>query len=264
MRVMIAVLVVAPVVFAQGRLNPMGNNGNILHPGIPASGAPGTGRTGVAPGGNILHPGIPATGGLAPLAPIPFSGGFQRGAGQRGGGFGRAGRTVILPYPLTVDPFYGGFSSGPGYTGAPFFQPQPGYYDPIWGIYNPGPLDSTPQVQQQPQSPTIVINQNFQPDTVRPVLRDYSNAQLPEPTFKQVVPAPQTSAAVNDQPTIYLIALKDHTIVPVLGYWMDKGALSYVTVDSVIGHVVLDQVDREFSQRLNDERHIEFRFPSGK
>ena len=245
MRAIIAVLAVVPVAFAQGRLNPIGNSGNILHPGIPAAGAPGAGRMGVAP--------------------APLSGGFQRGGmGQRGGGFGHSGRTVILPYPLTVDPFYGGYSSGPGYTGAPFFQPQPGYYDPIWGIYNPGPLDSAPQVQQQPQSPTVVINQNFQPETVRPVLRDYSNVQLPEPTFKQVVPAPQATAAGNDQPTIYLIAMKDHTIVPVLGYWMDKGALSYVTVDSVIGHVPFDQVDREFSQRLNDERHVEFQLPSGK
>jgi hypothetical protein len=50
----------------------------------------------------------------------------------------------------------------------------------------------------------------------------------------------------------------------VLGYWMDKGALSYVTVDSVIGHVSLDQVDRECSQHRNDERHIEFQLPSGK
>src|SRR5579864_5022718 len=237
MRVMIAVLMVAPVVFAQGSLNPIGNSGNILHPGIPAAGAPGTGRMGVAP--------------------APLSGGFQRG-----NGFGRSGRTVILPYPLTVDPYYGGYSSGPGYTGTPFFQPQPGYYDTIWGIYNPGPLDSAQQFQQQPQAPTVVINQNFQPDTVRPVLRDYSNVQLPEPTFKQVVPPP--GAADNDQPTIYLIAMKDHTIVPVLGYWMDKGALSYVTVDSVIGRVPLDQVDRGFSQHLNDERHIEFQLPSGK
>jgi hypothetical protein len=251
MRMIIAVLAVASSAFAQGRLNPIGNSGNILHPGIPAGGAPGTGRMGV---------------GLAPLAPIPLSGGFQRGGGgqregrgQRDGGgrgFGRTGGTVIVPYPI-----YGGYG-GPGYAGAGFYQPPPGYYDPIWGIYNPGPADYAGQQPQQ--SPTVVINQNFQPDTVRPVLRDYSNVQLPEPTFKQVVPAPQTSAVGNDQPTIYLIALKDHTIVPVLGYWMDKGALSYVTVDSVIGHVPFDQVDREFSQRLNDERHIEFQLPSGK
>jgi hypothetical protein len=241
MRLMVAVLVVASAAFAQGRLNPIGNSGNILHPGIPAAGAPGTGR---------------------------FGGGGQRGGGfgfggQRGGGFGHAGRTVIVPYPLTVDPFYGGFASPGGYGSTSFFQPQPGYYDPIWGIYNPGPADYAPQPQQQ-QSPTVVINQNFQPDTIRPVLRDYSNVQLPDPTFKQVVPAPPASAAGNDQPTIYLIALKDHTIVPVLGYWMEKGALSYVTVDSVIGRVPLDQVDREFSQRLNDERHVEFQLPSGK
>jgi hypothetical protein len=247
MRLMIAVLAVASSAFAQGRLNPIGNSGNIVHPGIPATGAPGTGRVGIVP--------------------APLSGGFQRGGGglrdgrgQRDGGgrgFGRSGGTVIVPYPI-----YGGYG-GPGYAGAGFYQPPPGYYDPIWGIYNPGPADYAGQ-PQQPQSPTVVINQNFQPDTVRPVLRDYSNAQLPEPTFKQVVPAPGAAAAGNDQATVYLIALKDHTIVPVLGYWMDKGALSYVTVDSVIGHVPLDQVDREFSQRLNDERHIEFQLPSGK
>src|ERR1700674_4578851 len=109
MRLIVAVLVGASSAFAQGRLNPIGNGGNVLHPGIPATGAPGTGRMGFAPG--------------------PLSGGFQRGGGgQRGGGFGRAGRTVIVPY-------YGGYG-GPGYAGTSFYQPEPGYYDPIWGIYN--------------------------------------------------------------------------------------------------------------------------------
>jgi len=239
MRRIIAVLVVASSAFAQGRLN--GNSGNVVHPGIPSTGAPGIGRFGGQRGG-----------------------GFGLG-GQRGGGFGRGGRAGILPYSVVIDPFYGGYGGPMGY-GSGFYQPEPGYYDPIWGIYNPGPGDAGPQAQQQPQSPTVVINQNFQPDTIRPVLRDYSNVQLPEPNFKQVVAPPDAARAPagNDQPTIYLIAIKDHTIVPVLGYWMDKGALSYVTVDSVIGHVPLDQVDREFSQRLNDERHIEFRLPSGK
>jgi hypothetical protein len=253
MRLTLAILVLASSAFAQGRLNPSGNGGNILHPGIPAAGAPGT-------GGNILHPGIPSAG-------APGIGGFggQRFAGgRRDGGFGRFGRTVIVPYPVGIDPFYGGYGGPMGYAGAGFYQPQPGYYDPIWGIYNPGPGDYAGQ-PQQPSSPAVVINQNFQPDTIRPVLRDYSNVQLPEPTLKQVVPAPQPSAAAgNDQATIYLIAMKDHSIIPVLGYWMDKGALSYVTVDSVIGRVALDQVDREFSQHLNDERHVEFRLPSLK
>jgi hypothetical protein len=250
MRLTLAVLVLASSAFAQGRLNPSGIGGNILHPGIPAAGPPGTGRMGTAP--------------------APLSGGFQRGGGfergggfRRDGGFGRAGRTVIVPYPVGIDPFYGGYGGPMGYAGAGFYQPQPGYYDPIWGIYNPGPADYAGQ-PQQPQSPTVVINQNFQPDTIRPVLRDYSNVQLPDPTFKQVVGPPDAPAAGNDQATIYLIARKDHTIIPVLGYWMEKGALSYVTVDSVIGRVPLDQVDREFSQHLNDERHVEFQLPSGK
>jgi hypothetical protein len=231
MRLIIGVLAVASSAFAQGRLNPIGNSGNILHPGIPSAGAPGTGRFG--------------------MAPAPRSGGFQRG-----GGFGRAGSTVIVP-------FYGGYTGPSGYAGAGFYQPQPGYYDPIWGIYNPGPADYAGQ-PQQPSSPMVVINQNFQPDTIHPVLRDYSNVQLPEPTFKQVVAPPDAPAAGNDQATIYLIAMKDHTIYPVLGYWMEKGVLNYVTVGGTINRASLDLIDREFSQRLNDERHVEFQLPSGK
>src|SRR6266853_2600077 len=98
MRLIVAVLVVASSAFAQGRLNPIGNSGNILHPGIPAGGAPGTGRIA--------------------MAPAPLGGGFQRGGGvqregrgQRDGGgrgFGRTGGTVIVPYPI-----YGGYE-GPG------------------------------------------------------------------------------------------------------------------------------------------------------
>ena len=248
-RLTLAIFAVASVAFAQGRLNPAGTTGNVLHPGIPSSGPPpGSPRMNVVPG-------------TPTFAPAPRGGGFRQGGGFGRNGFGRSGATVIVPYPIAPDAFYGGGNYG---GGGMFYQPQPGYYDPIWGIYNPGTAEAPFQAQQQPQSPTVVINQNFQPETARPVLRDYSNVQLPDPSFRQVTPPPQPQAAPagNDQPTIYLIALKDHTIIPVLGYWMDKGALSYVTVDSVIGRVPLDQVDREFSQKLNDDRHIEFRLPS--
>jgi hypothetical protein len=219
MRIIIGILAILAPGFAQGRLNPVGNGGNILHPGIPAAGGPGTG-----------------TGRFG-------SGGQRFTGGSRGSGFGRP-RTLLVPYPVAIDPFYS------SYAGAGFYPP-PGYY--------PGPGDYA----EQPPSPAVVVNPNFQQDTIRPVLRDYSNVQLPDPTFKQVVGPPDAAAAGNDRATIYLIARKDHTIIPVLGYWMEKGALSYVTVDSVIGHVPLDQVDREFSQHLNDERHVEFQLPSG-
>jgi len=221
-----------------------------VHPGIPSAGAPGTGRFGA--GGQ-------RGGGFGDRR----GGGFGAGD-RRGGGFGRGGRAGIMPYPVVIDPFYSSYAGPMGDAGGGFYQPEPGYYDPIWGIYNPGPQDAAPQAQAQPQSPTVVINQNFQPDTVHPVMHDYSNVQLPDPTFKQVAGPSGAAAAGNDQATIYLIARKDHTIIPVLGYWLDKGALSYVTVDSVIGRVPLDQVDREFSQHLNDERHVEFQLPSGK
>ena len=38
-------------------------------------------------------------------------------------------------------------------------------------------------------------------------------------------------AAASDQPTIYLIALRDHTIVQALGYWMEGSTLHYVSAE---------------------------------
>ena len=67
---------------------------------------------------------------------------------------------------------------------------------------------------------------------------------------------------VSDQPTLYLIAFKDHTIVQALGYWMENGALHYVSVEHTLNQASLDLIDRELSQRLNDERSVEFKLPT--
>lgn len=219
----------------QHHLNPIGQGGNILHPGIPASGPP------------RVH--------------------------QRpGGGFGQGG-TVFIPYGVPIDPFYGGYAGGMGYAGgygySGVYTPEPGYYDPIFGNYNPGTYAQAPQQQ----TPTVIINQNFQPDTVRPVLYDYTNSappsnvtrlDRPQPQNGAQQPSsrPQAAALPDDQPTIFLIAMKDHTIYPVVAYWVDKDTLNYVTVESGVKRVPLDQVDRDLSRQLNDERNVEFRLPA--
>ena len=68
-------------------------------------------------------------------------------------------------------------------------------------------------------------------------------------------------AAANDQPTIYLIALRDHTIVQALGYWMEGSTLHYVSAEHTLNQLSIDLVDRDLSQRLNDERNVDFRLP---
>jgi hypothetical protein len=67
--------------------------------------------------------------------------------------------------------------------------------------------------------------------------------------------------SANDQPTIYLIAFKDHSIVQALGYWMEGATLHYVSVEHSLNQASIDLIDRDLSQRLNDERGLEFRLP---
>src|SRR5665213_244894 len=223
-------------------LNPIGQ-GNSMFPGQ----------------GNIARPGI-ANSGIANSGAgrvLVWPGGF--GAGNRG-------RTVYVPYAVGIDPFYG---AGYGY-GAPYYPP----YDPGASYYPGNGYDASAP------TPTVIINQNFQPDTVRPVLRDYSNVLL-LPTgavqtppsgagnverLDQNPPAPAVGQGLrDDQPTIFLVAMKDHTIYPVIAYWVDgagsNAALNYVTVDSEVKRMPLDQVDRDLSIQLNAQRNLDFRLP---
>jgi hypothetical protein len=192
--------------------------------------------------GNLLNPGIPMSG------PPPAPGRSRGNLAVRGGGI------VYVPYAVPIDPYaYGG---GYGY-GNP-------YYDP-----NAAP-------------PTVVVNPDYQSDIVHPVLNDYTNVTLPQPgPAYDLSPQPsnvqrldqgspqtsggqntsQTSALRDDQPTIFLIAMKDHTIYPVIAYWVDKDTFNYVTVESFVKRVPLDQVDRDLSRQLNNERNLEFRLP---
>jgi hypothetical protein len=152
------------------------------------------------------------------------------------------GRTVIVPYPV----YYGG-----------------DYY----------PYDAPPAVQAGPdyeqyaqQSPLVIMNQSFRPDTANPVLRDYSSVPLPEPAPRTADgPRPVLSNYTNDDsPTIYLIAMKDRTIFAAIAYWMDGETLNYVTRDANINHASLELVDRELSRQLNQDRNVEFKLPPAK
>jgi hypothetical protein len=160
------------------------------------------------------------------------------------------GPAAIVPYPV----FYGGYYyCDPSYcnpgvgndpsAGAP--APANNYYDDGGGYGAPG------------QSPVVIMNQNFQPPTANGVMHDYSS--LP-PTPPGVDP----NAPPDDQPTIYLIAMTDHTILPAIAYWVDGDTLDYITQDGDQNRVSLALVDREFSRKLNSDRGIEFKLPPAK
>jgi hypothetical protein len=215
--------------------------------------------------GSILYPGT----GHAPTATPPVG---QFAASNGGGGYsrgfanpGRAGHpqhssTVIVPYPV----YYGGYYGGAyGYGG----DPSAAGYAPGYG---PGYVDDGSQ-SNGPGVPSVVINQNFVPPQANPQVREYTGDQQPpqqDQSGLKLYQAPPSHpyadaqrAGNSDQPTIYLIAFRDHTIVQALGYWMQGSTLHYVSAEQTLNQVSIDLVDRDLTQRLNDERGLDFRLP---
>jgi len=206
--------------------------------------------------GSVLYP---ATG-HAPGATPPigqFAGnGFSRGFASPGrASHPNHGAAVIVPYPV----YYGGYY---GY--------DPSAYANGYAPGNAPPPDDGSQ--GGPGLPSVVINQNFVPPQANPQVRDYAADQPPQDQsgmkLYQAPPShPYADAAAqraSEQPTIYLIALRDHTIVQALGYWMEGSTLHYVSAEHTLNQLSIDLVDRDLSQRLNDERNIEFRLPAAR
>lgn len=119
---------------------------------------------------------------------------------------------------------------------------------------------------QQGQAPTVIINQNFIPQTASPVIREY----MPDESggihiYQPGAPAaaqeePQQQSGAQENPN-FLIAFKDHTIYAAVAYWVEGDTLHYVTSGNRHNQVSLDLVDRELSARLNGERNVDFRLP---
>jgi hypothetical protein len=219
--------------------------------------------------GSILYP---ATG-HAPTATPPIgqfaSNGFSHGFANPGhASHPQHGAAVIVPYPVYYGGYYGG---GNGYYCDPTVSNCPNGYG---AGYAPGYTDDGSQ--SGPGLPSVVINQNFVPPQANPQVRDYTGDQPqqqpqdqsglklyqapPSHPYADAAAAAQRPAA-SDQPTIYLIALRDHTIVQALGYWMEGSTLHYVSAEQTLNQLSIDLVDRDLSQRLNNERGLDFRLP---
>lgn len=257
----------APVLRAQGSLNPIGGNGNIINPGVPLSGGPvrsgpryGTtipGGTGVS--AQPFGSGVAGSNMGASMRPPAVAPSLPRGGGRRGGrlGGGYVGGGYVVPVPVYGGGFDGFYSS--------VHSPAPGTYDPIFGVYSPGPAAYYQQGDPAAQSsPSVVINQNFQSESVRPQLRDYSNSNLPQPgnaSNDSAQQADQPGAPPGDAQFYFLIAGKDSTIHAAAAYWVTGDTLNFVNLQGQRGSLPLNQVDRDLSKRLNAGRSIEFELP---
>lgn len=146
-------------------------------------------------------------------------------------------------------------------------------YDPYYGSYYnqpPAPVEEAAPAQQP-----VIINQYFgspgpdqaqQPEDSSSQMQSYTATPAVPPAAAptpddQTAPAAQP-AANGDQPTLYLIAFKDHNIVPALAYWMEGSTLNYISVDHNRNQATIGLIDRDLSQRLNQERHVDFKLPN--
>ena len=141
------------------------------------------------------------------------------------------------------------------------YGPGPANYDPAYNGYDPAAA--------YPPTPTVIINQNFQTEPVRPQLRDYSNTPVPEPGAVMTPPSaaaapPPPTQLADDQPTVFLIAMQDRSIIPVIAYWVQGDTLHYITLKGDPNQVSVALVDRDFSKQLNAERHVPFALPAAR
>jgi hypothetical protein len=203
-------------------------------------------NTGVPPAGIVTNPNH------IPNLATSVSGIGPKDYGIRGGGRGaynngRGQRTVIVPYGVPV--FYG----DPSYYGQPQQQAQPN----ITVVVPPR------------ETPTVIINQNYTPERANPVLRDYSDTELPPasngyqsdvrvyqaPPAGGGAPMPDPDA---DKPTIFLIAMKDGSIHSAIGYWTEGKTFGYVTPNASVKRMSLDELDIATTEQLNKDRKVPF------
>ena len=155
-----------------------------------------------------------------------------------------ARRTVV--YPVAYPVYYGGYN---------YATPQQPVQVTVHNV--------------QPQ-PSVIINQYYQTPAANPVLKNYSKGDLPETPdrgmkyFQAPIPTQpdptqiENVDAAGPQASIILIAYKDQTIYPAVGYWVEEGTLHYLTTSGSHNRASLELIDEDLSLQLNQERGVEF------
>jgi hypothetical protein len=195
--------------------------------------------------GNVVFPG---TGHAPGVASSPFSiadpGFAGRLAGTVGGVYSvpPAGnrRAVGAAHAVYAYPVYGG----------------------IWGGYYQQPA---------PQVTVVAPPQMYNPAPAAPVIINqyFSNGAAPQPApaaGPRLYEAPRNAAAESTSggQRSFLIAFKDHAVYSALAYWVEGDTLHYVTSNGAHNQASLDLIDREFTDKLNGERNVEFRLSGPK
>jgi hypothetical protein len=222
--------------------------------------------------------------GLAVLVSVPV---LAQGAGRgQWVGGGQSGRWVG-PVAVQPQPTVGLVSGRPSPFGNVLFPGTGG--PPGQGIYGSGPFGPNHQPivvggtgrggviavpfafpvavsggtygyggVNPPQTPSVVINQNFAADVARPVVRDYE--ELPEPVRRAPV-AVEPHGRVDSPPaaeSFYEIVFRDGTSQRAAGYAVSGDTLIFVSDRGRKTTVTLDQIDLARTETANRARGLDF------
>lgn len=179
--------------------------------------------------------------------PVPSTPSNRRSRGNN--------QTAVVPYPVYVGGGYGGYYDPYNAMGQAWPTPgQPGFSSSNY-LQSASAPASQAAASSQETSPKVVINQYFQQGTTP------ANAQAAAPTDPAVT-APQQLSMSAEMQSIFLIAMKDHTIYAANSYWVEDNTLNYITVQGTENSVSMDLVDRDLSRRLNRDRKVSFGLPA--
>jgi hypothetical protein len=177
---------------------------------------------------------------------------------------GAHNNAIVVPYPVYVGGGYYDYGPPPPLFMENFSRPsQLVPPQPVGALFMENFSTISPQnlatytTRDQDQSPVVIVNQYFTPDTPVPSTNPPTAAAKPT--------APQTSAPLafntTPDPVVFLIAMKDHTVYSASSYYVDGRLLNYTTMQGAQNTVSLDLVDQDLSRRLNRDRSVAFALP---
>ncbi len=109
------------------------------------------------------------------------------------------------------------------------------------------------------QQPTVIVIQQAPPQSQSyPEQSSTPSPGLYQPPVIYSYEAPQAPVGPDTTQPLTLLVFKNHSIYAVTDYWVEGDQLHYVTSYGAHNTVPLDQLDVEFSTKLNAERNIKF------
>jgi hypothetical protein len=159
---------------------------------------------------------------------------------------GGGGSRPAVSRATTRQPLY-------GIPGTSYFYAYPIYvpmYDPSAYAQPAAAPDSSPAPAQP--APTIFV---IYPPLAAPAVETaHPSMQVYEPEMAQ----PARETPTSDR---FLFAFKDHSIYSAVAYWVDGDTLHYFTSGDTHKQVPLSMLDRDLTERLNQESGTKLKLP---